>query len=246
MALISPDNQSYDECVDVGVERVKAAGFGSEIVARLTYPLDLNQMSSQAAALTPKIKASGATTIVCACDPIMLVFLTSKVREQGMEPEWVNTGVAYSDQDLVGQLFDPRSWRRNFGVSLLGPTVPLKGSLAYAAYKTIRSDEPSVTAELAYYQLQMLAIGIQMAGPNLTPETFEKGMFAYPPSTGRAGLWKFGPNDYSATDDAREVYWIPDAASVQNGERGAYAETMPGRRFAIGQWPAGDPQVPNR
>jgi len=247
MVIISPDNRSYNECVDVGVDVIQSAGFGNEIVERLTYPLDLNQMSSQAAALTPKIKASGATTIVCACDPIMLVFLTSKVREQGMEPEWVNTGVAYSDQDLVGQLMDPGSWKRSFGVSLAGETVPLRGSIAYAAYKQIRpNDEPSVVAELVYYQLQMLAIGLQMAGPTLNPETFERGMFDYPASTGRAGLWDFGPNDYSGPEDAREIYWTPDVASVQNGERGAYSETMPGKRFPVGRWPAGDPPVPRR
>jgi len=246
IAVIAPDNESYRQCAESAVEQIRKAGFGQEIALDERYVLDLNAMPSQAAALTPKIKAAKATTIVCACDPVMLVFLTSKVREQGMQPEWVNTGVAFSDQDLVGQLMDPASWSRNFGISFAGPVAPLRGSIAYAAYKSIRADEPSVTAELVYYQLQMLAIGIQMAGPNLTPETFEAGMFDYPTSSGRAGTWAFGPNDYATAEDAREIYWDPSTASTQNGLRGAYAETMPAKRFTIGSWPTGDPAVPRR
>ena len=244
VAMIAPDDESYARCASDAVSAIGAAGFGSDVVLDERYALDLNRMPSQAAALVPKIKAMGVTTIVCPCDPIMLVFLTSKVREQALEPEWINTGVAFSDQDLVGQLMDPGSWKRSFGISFAGPTVPLTGSLAYAAYKSIRSDEPSVVAELVYYQLQMLAIGIQMAGPDLTPETFEAGMFDYPPSTGRAGTWAFGPGDYATSEDAREIYWDPSASSFQNGERGVNVETMPGRRFRIGTWPSGDPAVP--
>ena len=45
--------------------------------------------------------------------------------------------------------------------------------------------------------MYMLAIGLQMAGPNLTPESFEQGMFAYPGGLGPLGSWKFGPGDYS-------------------------------------------------
>ena len=54
------------------------------------------------------------------------------------------------------------------------------------------NDEPAFGVEEIYYQMYLLAIGIQMAGPNLTPQTFEAGMFAYPGGSGPRGLWGFG------------------------------------------------------
>jgi hypothetical protein len=94
--------------------------------------------------------------------------------------------------------------------------------------------------------MQMLAIGIQMAGPNLTPATFEQGMFAYPPKLGPAGLWKFGPRDYTAANDVREIYWDANKVSTYNNKKGAYVETFPGTRWEQGKLPAGDPPIPVR
>ena len=91
--------------------------------------------------------------------------------------------------------------------------------------------------------LQVLAIGLQMAGPNLNPSTFQSGMFAYLPRSGPEGLWDFGPGDYSTSDDAHEVYWNPNATSIQNSKKGAYIPTS-ANRYPIGKWPAGPPNVP--
>ena len=49
------------------------------------------------------------------------------------------------------------------------------------------NDEPAFGVEEIYYQLYMLALGIHMAGPNLTPQTFEAGMFSYPGASGPRG-----------------------------------------------------------
>ena len=59
----------------------------------------------------------------------------------------------------------------------------------------------------------MLFVGIQQAGPNLTPATYARGMFAWGTHTGEYGRWSFGPNDYTSTDDAREFYYDPRAIS---------------------------------
>lgn len=82
-----------------------------------------------------------------------------------------------------------------------------------------------------------------MAGPNLTPQTFQQGLFDYPAKTGPAGTWAFGPDDFTTSDDAREIYWDPNRRSVQNGDQGAYVDTSPGQRFPMGQFPAGEPKA---
>src|SRR5690606_22804767 len=119
-------------------------------------------------------------------------------------------------------------------------------TIAYAAYKSVRDDEPAFTVDLIYYQMYQLAIGIHMAGPNLTPQTFEAGMFAYPARSGPFGLWKYGPGDRTAANDVREIYWDPNAISAYNGQRGAYIGANDGARYQKGQIPAGPPSRPTQ
>jgi len=58
---------------------------------------------------------------------------------------------------------------------------------------------------------------------------------------------KFGPNDYTALQDAREVYWDPTATSAIDGSPGAYVPLNGGRRYENGTWPGGlSPQIPVR
>jgi len=86
--------------------------------------------------------------------------------------------------------------------------------------------------DIAYYPILQFFVCAQMAGPNLTPKSFEAGCFAYPPHQGEIGLWKFGPGDYTAVSDAREIYWDPEATSPWNGRKGRYITTLGGARFA--------------
>jgi hypothetical protein len=87
--------------------------------------------------------------------------------------------------------------------------------------------------------MAQMAIGLQMAGPNLTPQTFEQGMFSYPPKLGPAGVWGFGPHDYTTSDDVREIYWDPNTISNYNQKKGAYIEIGPGKRYRQGEIPSG-------
>ena len=84
---------------------------------------------------------------------------------------------------------------------------------------------------------------LQMAGPNLTPKTFEAGCFSLGARQGELGLWKFGPGDYTAVSDAREIYWDPEGTSAWNSRKGRYAATFGGQRFS-GAWPQGEPPFP--
>ena len=44
-------------------------------------------------------------------------------------------GVALTDHDIVGQLFQQSEWSHAFGVTFRGPTVPKQDTFGYAAYK---------------------------------------------------------------------------------------------------------------
>ena len=244
-AVIAPENPWYQQCVEAGEKVAKAAGHPNQ--ARIAYKLDFNTLSNQAASIIAKLKSEKITTVICGCDPALPIFLTSKAQEQGYSPEWIITGAAFIDLDILGQLYQQDQWSHSLGLSFIGPLQPLRATTGYNAFKIARpNEEPSNLVDLFYYEMYTMVIGLQEAGPNLTPETFERGMYAYPGGFGPAGTWKFTPGRYTPTQDAREIYWDRNAVSPQNKQKGSYVETMPGKRFRPGDWPATDPAVPER
>jgi hypothetical protein len=242
MAVIAPNNLEYQQCVDSFEEGLAAEG--NELTLRLDYTLDVATLQSQAANLLAQVKAAGATSVSCACDPIMQMYLAEEASAQNYEPEWLIAGVGFIDIDLGGQIIAKRAgdqWHRAFGGSRWAQAESPQTSEAHAAYASVRDDQPSELVDLIYAQLLTVALGIQMAGPNLTPETFETGLFAFPAASGPAGRWDFSPEHYTPVTDLREVWWDPEAVSPFNGQPGTWVDA--GTRWNDGDYPSGDPEV---
>lgn len=238
--LVAPENKEYQESVDRYREILGAGGIVPAV--NLKYKLDIASMPNQASNIIAQLKDAGVTTVLCGCDPVMLALgLTPKANEQDYFPEWGTAGLAFVDQDIVGQLIDQKQWSRAFGIAYNAESEPQGRSFPYAAFKQMRpNDEPAFGVEEIYYQLYMLSIGLQMAGPDLTPESFEAGMFAYPGATGPRGLWRFGEGDYTSTDDFREIWWDADRISGQNNRPGAWVQLNGGQRYNAASPPSGD------
>ena len=60
----------------------------------LTYTLNLTTLPTSAATIAEKLKASGATSVIFAGDPIMPIYLTKACANIGYFPEWIITGIA--------------------------------------------------------------------------------------------------------------------------------------------------------
>jgi hypothetical protein len=242
VAVIAPNNLEYQQCVATGLQVIEDAG--NQIDLELEYVLDFANVPSQAPALLAKLKDEEITSVACYCDPLMVLSLASQATEQDYHPEWLIGGVGFVDIDLVGQFIAsaaPDQWRRAFGGSPSTPQAPAGTSEAYRAYKSVRDDEPSLFVDVIYAQLLPLVLGIQMAGPELTPENLETGMFAYPESTGIAGTWDWSPEHYSPVVDMREVWYDPAAPAPMNGVGGSYVDN--GQRYRLGDIPEGAPEV---
>lgn len=237
--IVAPENAEYQESVNRFVDLMNQAGFS--FATNLKYKLDISTMPNQASNIVAQLKDKGVTSVVCACDPVMLALgMAPKANEQSYEPEWLTGGLAFVEQDIVAQLIDQRQWGRAFGLAFNAESEPLGNSFPYRAFKSVRpNDEPAFGVEEAYYQMLMLAIGIHMAGPNLTPETFQAGMFTYPGGAGPRGAWSFGPGDFTPTDDYREIWWDPQKISPQNNKPGAWVQVGGGARYPAGQSPQG-------
>jgi hypothetical protein len=242
LAVIAPNNLEYQQCVDTFEDQIGAEG--NEVALRLDYTLDPAQLKTQAASLMSKLKNEGATSVSCACDPIMQMYLGQEATAQNYFPEWLIAGVGFIDMDLGGQIIaknSPDQWVRAFGGSPWAAQQPPETSVAHAAYRTVRDDQPSLLVDQIYHQLLTLVLGIQMAGPDLTPENFETGLFAYPGGDGQAGAWDFSPGHYTPVTDLREIWWDPDKISPFNGEPGSYVDN--GQRMSQDEVPEGDPEV---
>lgn len=241
VGLITPDNPEYQQCANTGQKLIEAAG---NKTTRYNYTLDLATLSDQANNIAAKMKKDGITTIVLASDPLLPLLLGSRMSQQNYYPEYVVTGVALMDSSILGQLYDQSQWKHAFGLSMLGEEQPQQASYAYAAAKSVDPNtEPIFGVDIFYYFLYQLATGLQMAGPNLTPQTFANGMRAYPGGSGPAGTWAYPKGTYAPYRDAREIWWDPDAISPYNGAAGAYRSD--GKRYKPGKWPAG-PAAPEQ
>jgi hypothetical protein len=238
-AVIAPENAEYQESVNLYRDILSKAGI--EISLNMKYKLDIDSMPNAASNIIAQLKDAGVTSILCGCDPVMLALgLTPKANEQDYYPEWMTSGLAFVDQDIVSQLIAQDQWQHAFGIAYNAESEPLGRSFPYAAYKSVRpNDEPAFGVEELYYQMYLLSIGLQMAGPNLTPETFQAGMYAYPGGTGPRGTWGFGPGDHTPTDDYREIWWDPNRISGQNNQRGAWVQLGHGARYTPQNAPKG-------
>ncbi len=91
--------------------------------------------------------------------------LVGRSQPSGLLPEFIIVGTALTDTDIVGQLWDQNFAKHAFGVSSLTEPLPANQSIGYAAYKTVRQDEPAFSVDLIYYQMAQMAIGCRWPAP---------------------------------------------------------------------------------
>ncbi len=213
------------------LEQGKKRGFTPAV--NETYILDPPKLPERAATIIAKMKAAGVTTIVFLGDPLMPISLTKEATKQDYFPEWVVTGTVLTDTTTLGRSYDQAQWKHAFGLSNLPVRLPLEQQEPYRLYEWYYGKPPPApkTIALIYQQLSLLALGIDMAGPDLTPQTFQAGMFNYPPSGGGPttphisyGTRFFANPDYNAIDDSTEIWW--DATAVGPNEQGQVGQGM--------------------
>jgi hypothetical protein len=189
----------------------------------LTYTLDLSTLPQEAATLASKLKASNATTVVFAGDPIMPIYLTKACAKVGYFPEWLITGTLFTDTSTLGRYYDQSEWAHAFGISSLGVPTSIQTSEAYTLYRWwygAKTTPPATrTAQVLLPALQQLFDGIELAGPHLTPSTFAAGLFRAPPAGGQptTPLQAYGDQgapptpSYSSPADYTFIWYDPTA-----------------------------------
>ncbi|HVV77294.1 MAG TPA: hypothetical protein VHC43_14785 [Mycobacteriales bacterium] len=223
-AVIAPDNPIYQSCIHIVTRAMAHAGHPP--VDDLSYTANLSELSQEAAAMEQRMVNDKITTIICACDPITLIYLTGDFDNADYEPEIVNSGGAFTDEDVVAQLMDQGVWAHAAGETFNGTTPPFGSSLAYFAAKSVDpSHIPAHEVDVFYEDLYILALGIQQAGPALTPDSFQRGLFSYSGGDGEYGPWSFnqqGHGIWTPQYKFRDEWWNPKVPSPFNGQLGSW------------------------
>jgi hypothetical protein len=151
-----------------------------------SFPIVDTNGPADAQTLMAKFKQKGVTTVILVSDPIDPIYLTNAASKQQYFPEWFNTGSALIDETHYGRLYDSSEWKHSFGVSFLPDRVPTDAGEAWAMYSWgyhTTPPAPYTTNNGLYAFARSFVTGVQLAGPKLTPYTFQCGQPPYTMNT---------------------------------------------------------------
>lgn len=233
-------NDAFDQAL--------AEDYGGEVVARSTYLYDPGAAQETATTVVTRMRDAGVTTVILSVDPIVPAAITAEATKQGYFPEWVIGPSVLADTTIFGRTFDQQQWAHAFGISLPAARADNSLSDAFAVYEWYFGKEaPTNTVGVILPGPAQLMLGIHLAGADLTPASFEQGLFRYPPTKGGKtfsyvswgdALW--GRPDHNSSDDAGAIWW--DATATGEDETGNPGTGMlryvdGGTRYLPGEWP---------
>ncbi len=217
--------------------------------AEQSFFLDPSKAQENARTIITKMKSAGVTTIVYTGDPLTPASLTKEATAQDYHPEWIIGPTVLADTSIFGRTFDQDQWSHAFGPALVPGRVPQSDNPSYYLYQWFHgSPPPNNTYGVISPSVSALARGVMLAGPKLTPQNFQNGLFRLPPSGGDSvnpqqtwGKHGFWPGvDYAGSDDAGMLWWDPTASGedeVGHVGNGLYRYAANGKRYTLGKFP---------
>ena len=212
-----------------------------------TYQLNGNDPSSASTAVA-QMRQNKVTTVLLGTQLEDTLYLMSAASAVGWQPEWVLVNAYGLDFNLIGTVLPNDEASHLFGLSAWEVPQRFEQTECYQAYKEMDPDnDPDASdCQLFWHTMLMLVDGIQEAGPNLTPESFQAGLFKmghrFPVEPWAIG-GGFGPGDYSYMDNVGEVWYSLGAQNPENGSPGAYVWSYAAKRFKRGEIPSDDGQL---
>ncbi len=244
-ASTDPVEAELSACGEQVAERIEFSG---------TSPTD-SAAAQNATNAVLQLKAAGVTSVICLCHITQTGNMYRAATSQGYFPEWLTSTYLVQDTNFTIRALanEPNQLASTFGLAFRPRQVPLEASPSWWAVQEAdpsrpRSQEASVLLaglNVQYRSLLLLASGIQMAGPHLTPETFAAALhrttFPNPDHPIMAGKVGFKGGSHSMTIDAAEYWWSNTARSPYADEgSGTLCYVDGGSRHSLGTWPSGD------
>jgi hypothetical protein len=224
-AVVYPDNAVYQPCGQVISSALSAAAQPASAV--ISYPLGTDQ-SSTAQGITQQLINDKISTVLCLCDAVTDLLLSGDLNNQAYQPEWFNAAVSGEETDDIAQVMQQNTWSH---VAELTSEVALAGKYGSTiGYFAAKSQDPNGAlivneVDILYQRLYQLALGIQLAGPNLTPQTFAQGLWSWKGGDGGYGPQSYAYNgtQYYSPIHQFEVQWYdPSMNSAYDGQKGTW------------------------
>ncbi len=114
-------------------------------------------------------------------DPLTPASLTKEATAQNYFPEWVIGSNVLVDIALFARTYDQEQWKHAFGLALTPTRTNQDARESYNLYKwEYGKPPPNNTYGVIIVDPIVLFSGLQLAGPDLTPQTFQDGLFRAP------------------------------------------------------------------
>lgn len=204
-----------------------------------------------------KFSQDKVTSVICLCEvgDTRGAFMPAATAE-GYEPEWVVS--SYIDQDLdnsyAGGAGPPDQADHVIGLDFRNKFLPYQDMPWYWALRQVDpgyaySTGDYYSANSRYEQLALLAAGIQLAGPHLTPQSFQAGLFAaqFPnPGAGGPPYYQarvgFPGGRHSMTNSESMIWYSATMQGTVNPTNpGAVCYVYHGQRIDNGDFTPGNP-----
>jgi hypothetical protein len=259
-AIYPERNLNFDLFLN-GFAKYKGAKLAETV--RYSVPLDpaliQPQNQTEAPGLMAKLKAAGVTSVITYASGNMTSQAMKAATSLDYYPEWILPGLGILDLDAIVRSYDQTQMAHAFGVGTLLVNVAdsTDPSSTYFAWYWGTNKGTYQAGVLAY--LQTFLTGVMVAGPKLTPQTFQQGLFALPPAGGAASdqtqsyMTGFGRqaglpyDEYSSIGlDYALMWWDPNTVGKSKitftEGKGVFQYLNQAQRYRAGQWPKGEPK----
>lgn len=210
---------------------------------------------SEDASTMLKMIQANVTSVICFCESSTVsTRLMQAASGEQYRPEWILSTYIDNDVDNAYGQAPPDQATHVIGATFRNKWLSRENLFWYRAWRDSNPNgvvQPNEGYSLAarYSSLLLLASGIQMAGPNLTPKTFEEGLlkaqFPNPNAQGppyyqaRVG---FEGGRHTMIADAAMYWFSPsERGTVDPTSFGRVCYVHEGRRYSLGAWPSEQP-----
>lgn len=254
---------TYSPSPDIAPILAALQGCGLTPVVSAGIPIDLGggtggqgytqQSAQDIADALIKMRQANVTTLIDLTHADTTKQILQESSAQSYAPEQMISSYLYNDFDLFASEMPADQQSHLFGIQTWNKIVhPWQTPWYYA----VNQGDPAFQYTYAafsyygvwydYYPLLVLAAGIQMAGPHLTPASFGYGIqhatYPNPITWAHEGIVSIHPGQHSYISDATIEWFDPSQPNPAYNTSGSFCYFADGARLNVGAYPT-DPAL---
>lgn len=239
------EQEALDAAADIRAE-CGITPYDTATFPQNSYAVNTGQTPTYATDAMTRFQSEHITTILWPAG--METNFSNAAAEISYYPEWVLGDDSQQSDGFDAQFQNQSEWNDAWIMTSRTYTPPLPSQeICYQAYRSVdqtaADSDVEHTACPEYPDLRQMFTGIQVAGPDLSPQSVDTGFHAIPaePSTSpQTPSCFYLPNDYTCVKDSAIWHWSSSAQSQASSQPGCWLMVDGGRRFLPGSFPHAD------